>query len=706
MATPARWRREGNLPAELTSFVGRTRLLATIRQRLQDSRLITVTGIGGVGKSRTALRIANMTRERFKDGVWYVDLARLQDPSMVHHTITAALGIADQSPRDSTDTLTEWLADREILLILDTCEHLVDACAELAQELLARAPKLRIIATSRRSLNTPGEHTVAVPPLTVPGDEPMENPFNNEAVQLFGERASAVVPDFVVDEQNITAVAELCRRLDGIPLAIELAAVRLRALSVEQILTLLADRFSLLSGASRTALPRHQTLRAAIGWSHELCEPAERLLWARLSVFAGDFELDSARYVCAGDGLQADNVMNVISGLVEKSVLLSHSTRSGQRYRLIDTLRQYGEEWLDKLGETETLRRRHRDYYLKLAERGEHAWSGPRQVHWFVRMSQEHDNIRVAVDYCLSHPGDANVGLELLASLWFLWVACGFAREGVHYLERALRASPRPSKERCKALWVLAYLRSAQGDLEGALAAAEECSMDAVRVGDSGSVILATKMQGTAAMLQGDAQKATALLGVAIEFNRSGGRELNPGLLPAIVELAMVLLTQGDVHEAEALLEDCLNVCQERGELWIRSYALYVTARVQFATGRPREALANCTSSLQIKRNFHDVLGVVLCVDVLAQLNLDLGHPDRTARMHGAAQTNWSTFGFPQLGSPFLTSDHEQCVKECQRVMGEDAYDHAYQEGARYSLGELVEYALGDFDYKDPARSR
>ncbi|MEU7884369.1 AAA family ATPase [Microbispora bryophytorum] len=697
MATPAGWRQEGNLPVELTSFVGRTRLLASLRQRLQEHRLITVTGIGGVGKSRTALRLAHQVRQRYRHGVWYVELARLQDPGMLYHTITAALGIADQSPREGADTLAEWLAERELLLILDTCEHLVDACAHLTQKLLDTAPNLRILATSRRSLNAPGEYTASVPPLTVPGDNPSDNPFTNEAVELFGARASAVVPDFAVDEDNITAVTELCRRLDGIPLAIELAAVRLRTLSVEQILALLADRFSLLAGASRTALPRHQTLRAAIGWSHELCEPAERLLWARLSVFAGDFELEAARHVCAGDALPSDRILDVIGGLVDKSVLLSFPTPAGQRYRLIDTLRQYGGEWLDKLGETQDLRRRHRDYYLQLAERSEHSWSGPRQVHWYTRMRQEHDNIRVSLDFCLSTPGEEQVGLELLSALWFLWVACGFAREGVIYLERALKAISAPSRERCKALWVLAYIRSAQGDMAGALAAAEQCSTDAVRVGDSGAVLLSTKMQGTAAMLQGDAKKATALLGVAIEFHR-GGRELNPGLLPAIVELSMVLLAQGEFEEAETLLVDCLQVCQERGELWLRSYAWYVSSLVHRATGRRDEALVACKEALRIKQHFHDVLGIVLCVDNLATLNLQAGEPERTATLLGAAQSNWRTFGLPQFGSPFFTTEHEQCVKECKKLIGDAAYDEAYTAGTRFSLGDLVEYALDDLD--------
>ncbi|MEU8206909.1 ATPase [Streptosporangium sp. NPDC049046] len=697
MTTPAGWRRDGNLPNELTSFVGRTRLLTTLRQRLGEHRLVTVTGIGGVGKSRTALRIAHQMRGDFKDGVWFADLARLQDPGMVRHTITSALGIADQSARSADETLVEWLGDREILLIIDTCEHLVDACGTLFEDLLGSARGLTILATSRQSLNCRGEHTVTIPPLTVPGDSSGEDVFTNEAVQLFVTRASAVVPNFMLDEGNIGPVAELCRRLDGIPLAIELAAVRMRALSVEQILGLLADRFSLLAGASRTALPRHQTLRAAIGWSHELCEPAERLLWARLSVFAGDFELDAARYVCSGDNLPSEDIMELISSLVEKSILLSDGTPSGHRYRLIDTLRQYGEEWLDKLGESAVIRERHRDYYLQLAKRSEDAWSGARQVYWYVRMRHEHDNIRVALDHCLRTPGEVQAGLKLLSSLWFMWVACGLAREGRLYLEKTLELARQPSPDRCKALWVLSYINSAQGNITGAIEAAEQCSSDAVRVGDSGAVILATKMLGTAAFLQNDLQKASALLGVAIEFHKSG-RELNPGLLPSIVELSMVLLIQNEPAEAEVLLRDCIAVCTQRGELWLRSYAIYALASVYQVMGRSPEAMSNAREALRLKRYFHDVLGIGLAIEVVAKQALEDGQAELAARLMGGGQANWRTFGMPQLGSPFFNSEHDRCVKECRRILGEEAHEKAFAQGKKLNLEELIVLALGDHE--------
>ncbi|MEV4174173.1 tetratricopeptide repeat protein [Nonomuraea sp. NPDC049709] len=700
MATPSGWRREGNLPAELTSFIGRTRLLANLKRHLGESRLVTVTGIGGVGKSRTVLRLAHQVRSHYPDGVWFADLARLQDAGMVKHTIASALGIADQSSRAESESLSEWVGERDMLLIIDTCEHLVQGCAELVHELLEAAPNLKVLATSRQSLHLPYEHVVPVPPLQVPGDDPAESLFTNESVQLFAARAGASVPDFVLDEDNIAPVAELCRRLDGIPLAIELAAVRLRALSVEQILGLLADRFSLLAGASRTALPRHQTLRAAIGWSHELCEPAERLLWARLSVFAGDFELDAARFVCSDGRLPSEDITDLVTGLVEKSILLIRSNHAGVRYKLIDTLAEYGEEWLEKLGQKEQMRQRHLEYYLSLAQRSEDAWSGPRQIYWFVRMRQEHDNVRVALEHALNSPGKSALALTLLSSLWFMWVCCGFAREGRLYLERALEANPTVSKERCKALWVLSYVKSAQGDSAGALQAAEKCSTEAVRVGDSRAVILASKMQGTAALLQGDLQKASALLGVAIEFN-TDNKELNPGLLPAIVELSLVLTAQGELYEAESLLQDCLQVCTERGELWLSSHAQWALAGTRLASGRHEEALQNTREALRIKRHFHDTLGMLLALETAARIFAASDQVPLAARLLGALQQNWRTAGLPQLGAPWMTGEHDACVRECKRHMGELAYKDAFEEGARLDLDEASGIALDDPDAPD-----
>nr|SBO94106.1 Disease resistance domain-containing protein / Tetratricopeptide repeat-containing protein [Nonomuraea gerenzanensis] len=686
--------------SELTTFVGRARLLANLKRHLGGSRLVTVTGIGGVGKSRTVLHLAHQVRPHYPDGVWFADLASLQDAGMVKHTIAYALGIADQSSRAESESLSEWVGRRNMLLIIDSCEHLIHSCAELVHELLEAAPHLKVLATSRQSLHLPYEHVVPVPPLQVPGDDPGESLFANESVRLFAARAVAGVPDFALDGDNIAPVAELCRRLDGIPLAIELAAVRLRALSVEQILGLLADRFSLLAGASRTALPRHQTLRATINWSHELCEPPERLLWARLSVFAGDFQLDAARFVCSDERLPPEHVPALLGELVEKSILLFKNDRDGGRYRLIDTLAEYGAESLAQLGQSEQLRRRHLEYYLSLAQRSEDAWSGARQIYWFVRMRQERENVRVALDHALKSAGRQVLALRLLSSLWFMWVCCGFAREGRLYLERALEANPAVSRERCKALWVLSYVKSAQGDSAGALAAAERCNAEAVEIGDWRAVILASKMQGTAALLQGDLQKASALLGMAIKFNGET-RELNPGLLPAIVEQSIVLTAQGELSEAESLLQDCLQLCEECGELWVSSHAHWVLADNRLATERLDEALFSVRQSLRIKRDFHDTLGTLLALETAARIFVALRHLPVAARLLGALQDNWRTVGSPQMGAGWMAGQHDTCVQECRRQLGELAYKDAFEEGARLDLAEATALALGERDVLD-----
>ena len=693
MVTPTGWQGD-NLPAELTGFVGRTRLLATIRQRLREQRLVTLTGIAGVGKTRTALRVAHSIRHMYDGGVWFVDLSRLQDPSMLSHAIGTALGISG-SVRIESDVLIQWLAGRKSLLLLDTCEHLIEACAALAQKLLSACSELSILVTSRQSLRVPGEQSLPVPPLALPGDDPHEPPIANESVRLFAERAAAAAPDFVIDDDTVGPVSELCRRLDGIPLAIELAAVRLRALSVDQILSLLTDRFSLLTaGVSRAALSRHRTLWTAIGWSHELCTPGERLLWARLSVFSGDFDLIAARQVCATGELAEDDITDLLLGLVEKSILLTQSMQSGVRYRLVDALRGYGQYWLGRLEEIDRMRHRHFTYYLDLARTGEQAWSGRKQMYWFGRMHQEHDNIRAAIDYCYADPTRSRDALRLLSSLWYMWGACGFTREGRLYIERALAAAPEPSADRCKALWVLSYLLSMQGDVAGAAARAEECSAEAVLVGDSAAYMLGIKMQGTAAFLQGDLNKAVALLGVAIDMHAGPrSRELNPGLLPAIVEQALILTAQQEFEQAETVLRDCQEFCRERGELWLRSYATWAIALTQRAASQTAEAIRSASEALQIKYGFHDMLGSMLAMETLARLAVDDDRAEDAACLLGAIQVNWRLFGLPQFGSPFFTEEHDQCVKECRRALGDDVYQAAYERGCRMTLDESITFA-------------
>ncbi|TYB68926.1 AAA family ATPase [Nonomuraea sp. PA05] len=689
------FRQCGNLPPELRDFIGRARLLTNLEKRLDESRLVTLTGLAGVGKSRAALRLAHVVRSRYRDGVWHVDLGRLRDADMIRHAIASALGLADQSMRSDLEALARWMSKRHVLLVLDTCEHLVRGCAEVVHELLEAAPNLKVLATSRQPLHLPNEHVVLVPPLKVPGDDPAESPSANESVQLFNALASVGVPDFAQD--NIATVVELCRRLDGIPLAIELAAIRLRELPIEQMPALMADRFDLLVNTAKVEPARHQTLRAAISWSHELCEPAERLLWARLSVFARDFELDAAEIVCSDQGLPMETVSSLLSGLVEKSILLYRNDQENGRYKLVDALAEYGGEWLHELGQSEQLRQRHLEYYTSLAQRSEDAWSGPRQIYWFVRMRQEYQNVRTALEYALRSAGRKALALRLLSSLWFMWVCCGFARDGRKYLEQALEPGTEPSKERCKALWVLSYVCSAQGDSEGAQNRAETCLEEAAKVGDSRAAMLASKMQGTAALLQGDLNKAGALLGMALEFN-TDCKELNPGLLPAVVESALVLTAQGEVQEAEALLQDCLQMCRERGEQWVSSHAHWALAGGMLATGRVEDALLNVRKSLRIKRLFHDTLGTLLALETSVRIFVELGQLPLAVQLVGALEHNWHAAGEPQMGAPWVAEHHKTCQRDCRRRLGDSAYKNAFEEGARLDLDQASALALGEWN--------
>ncbi|MFC6065416.1 ATP-binding protein [Streptomyces ochraceiscleroticus] len=439
-------KRLGNLPAETTRLIGRRAELKALRELCERSRLVTLAGVGGVGKTRLARAVAAELQPRLRDGAWLVELSPLSEGALLAHTIADALPLVDQTTRPVIDVLADYLADRETLLVLDTCEHLTDVCAMAVEALLRAAPGLRILATSRRVLSVTGEQVLTVDPLPVPvTDDPAAG--EADAVTLLAERAAESVPGFSVTDDNRADVLGLCRRLEGLPLAMELAAARLRELPVQELTARLEDRFAVLGDTEciRTDAvpPWHQALRTAIGWSHELCAPAERLLWARLSVFAGTFDAETARAVCADGRLPAEEIPALLSALVDKSILIWAPTGGGERYRMLDTLREYGAGWLRRLGEEDALRRRHGDHYLRLARAGDAAWTGPDQFAWSDRMNAEHDDLRAALEFTLAE-SEGRTALELAGALWFLWHGCGFPKEGKHYLERALAADPGP----------------------------------------------------------------------------------------------------------------------------------------------------------------------------------------------------------------------------------------------------------------------
>ncbi len=411
-----------NLPAQVSSFIGRERELTDLRAMLAHHRLVTLTGVGGIGKTRLALRLATEVLDAHGDGVWFVDLAPVSDPRLVVHAVAATLGVREEAGQSLVEALQRFVEDRALLLVLDNCEHLLEACAQLARDLLQAGRNSTIVATSREPLHVPGEATLPVAPLPAPepaGDLAPDALCGYAAVQLFLDRAIDASPDFALTRKNAAAVARICRELDGIPLALELAAARARSMSIDAIADHLTDRFALLKGRDRTALPRQQTLRAAIDWSYDLLAPPERALLQRLSVFAGGFTFDAAEVVGAGDDVASRAVLDLLGHLVDKSLVTFSVQR--ERYRLLETVRQYALERLAESGEEAKVRDRHLEFYVALAQRAGSEIRGPKQDAWHERLDAERDNVLLAFSHARSAPGGGAAGLALLGGL-NLWI--------------------------------------------------------------------------------------------------------------------------------------------------------------------------------------------------------------------------------------------------------------------------------------------
>ncbi|MBB4985681.1 MULTISPECIES: ATP-binding protein [Streptomyces] len=695
--------RRSNLPAELNRFVGRAAEEAALTALLQTSRLVTVVGVGGVGKTRLALRAAAGAQKRYGEGVRLAELAPLRDPDLVAYALVEALGLTDHTPKAPREVLVEHLAERRMLLVVDGFEHLVEACAPLLRELLAHAPGLTVLAAGRRPLRVAGESVFPLAPM----DEA-------DAMALLAERAAEAGapvtgnlpagpggPDFpAVPPTGPEAVRELCRRLDGIPLALELAAGRLPLLTVEQMLLRLDDRFRLLADGERGVLPRHQTLRTAIGWSHELCTPEERLLWARLSVFAGPFDLEAVEYVCGSRELPPERILDHLGGLLAQSLVSREDTPAGPAYRLLDTVAAYGAEWLAALGDTERMRRRHRDWYMGLATWCELEWFSPRQPEVAARTDAALPNLRAALDLCLELPDDAHLAQHLAGTLWFAWVGCGRLSEGRHWLERAVALESGHEEARLKALWVLGYVAVLQGDGTAAVAALHECGERARSSRNALAEAYATHRMGCLALLSDDLPRAESLIGRALDSYRELG-ELNSNVLMGQVEVAMALAFRGDLEGAVAICREVREVCEERGELWTRAYALYVlafSAWTRDAFGEARELLTECVS---INHTFRDLVGLVLAIELLALVTVSEGDPAEAAVLQGAAVPVWDTVGIRLFGSEAFDGPRALCEQRAAEALGAEAFGVAVQEGRRLSLDAVVERALAG--RRDPA---
>lgn len=581
-----------NLPQALTSFVGRERELATARALLSSSALLTLLGIGGLGKSRLALELARTVRDEYVDGVWFVELAAVRDARLVAHALAAVLGVKEAAATPLDRALQAHLADRRLLIVLDNCEHLTQACAQIARDILEFAPGVRVVATSRERLNLRGEQVFRLDPLAAPQagqhivpDELASYP----AAILFRDRARALRPEFDFTATNSSRVAEICRRLDGIPLALELAAARIGALPVEAIAERLADRFRLLHSGDRTALPRQQTLRALIDWSHDLLDAHERRLFRRLAVFAGGFTLDAAEAITAHDGIDREDVVDLVAALVEKSLVALDAT--GSRYLMLDTVREYADAQLQQAADGERTRSLHLDHYVSLAEAARAELAGSAQAAWLSRLDRELENILAAHRYAGVAPEGGAPGLRLVSSLTFYWVYRGKFELGRRIAAEALARADAQAADltRCRALFQAGQLDLLSGRYEGASESLRQ-SLAIARALDlrpAAAAVLQTL--AVAEIHRGDLRVARDHL----DESRSLAKSLSDKRQLAVTtnELGQLERLEGRHSDARASYETALALAQEVEDRESVAVALLNIAAVDLAGGDPAQAM-------------------------------------------------------------------------------------------------------------------
>ncbi|WP_308706084.1 protein kinase domain-containing protein [Nocardia nova] len=687
--------RMGTLPLELTSFVGRRTQIAEVKTLLTASRLVTLTGIGGVGKSRLALQVAARLRRDFPGGTWLVELGELRDAASLVDVVGASLGLRNRAGKSMVEVLVEFSSAREMLLVLDNCEQVVEASAELAESLLRACPQLRILATSREALGVGGEFVFAVTPLSFPdpGTAPsMRDMARYDAVTLFAERAAAAVPGFGLTEDNRLTVARICARLDGLPLAIELAAARLRTMSAQQILARLDDRYALLTRGSRGAPARQQTLRWCIGWSYDLCTPAEQRLWERLTVFAGSFELDAAEYVC-GSRITEQELLDALSALVDKSILIREEADGAVRFRMFETVQEYGRRRLEQAGEYSELSRLHLDWYERLALAAEAQWISPRQLDWIARLERELPNLRKALESSGSHGNEG--GLRIAAALLPFWLLRGRLSEGRRWCDRALGRPPDGSGlERAKALLAVDLLAATQGDLPAATRCVVQLRALAEQREDLMSSALLANADGYNALVSGDLAHANSRLSDAADAFGACGEVT--AQLRALISLGLTYDMQEKIPEALDCLERVLVVAESHGETVYRSYTLGVMGLALWLQGERDRAMHMLVEAVRLTRLVVDPMIAAICSEILAWIAVEKHEARRAAVLLGAAETLGRIGGSSSFIFASLLAHHNESERLAREALGKRTYQTARREGARMSFDAAVAFALGE----------
>jgi predicted ATPase/class 3 adenylate cyclase len=730
-----------NLPQQVTSFVGRECVLDEVKQWLAKSRLVTLLGAGGLGKTRLSLQVAADVLDDYPDGVWLVELAPQSDACLVPQAVASVLGIKEETGRPVAETLVKYVKDRELLLILDNCEHLVQACAELTKQLLQSGPRVRVLATSREPLHVAGESTYPVPALSVPDmhtTNTLEALTHCEAARLFIDRALAAKPAFRVTDQNAGAVAALCHRLDGIPLALELAAARVRTLSVEKIAERLTDRFRLLTGGDHTAMPRQQTLRACTDWSYDLLAESERALLRQLAVFAGGWTIEAAEAVGAGADIDTLGVLDLLTRLVEKSLVALDA--KGERYGLLETVREYARERLLESGEEAGVRRRHAEYCLALAEEAEpFTRGGAKQKRWLDLLEVEHDNLRTALTWALERPESEALGPKVCAALWRFWCYRCHWREGRRWCLEALERVPGESNKAMRARLLMGagtiggYLGEPDARilLENALALSHESGDRDVKAAtlntlakfliDRNEIVQAQPLLEQARQInrelgngvweamnltnlaeifrqRGEYAKATATAEEALALSRRcGDRWLEAYSLALLGGLARAC---GDYAAAEALREQALASLRELGFALEEAEQLMALAELAFVRGDSHAAGGYLIRALEVHRKLESPQYLPWCFDVTAALAVESQAYTKAARLWGAAYA--AREGFSGWAEPFDIAFIAPYRARCREALGAQAFATAEAGGRVLSpesaRGEALAWLIADVE--------
>ena len=700
------------LPAPMTSFVGREREIVEVKRMLAMTRLLTLTGAGGSGKTRLALEVTRDLVGAFPDGVWLVQLAPLSESELVTQEVSRVLGVKELPNQYLDDTLAAALGRRELLIVMDNCEHIVDPVARLISRLLASCPRLKVLATSREVLAVSGEVNVPVPPLSLPpntdgdhrGRPTVENLARSEAVRLFVDRVRQRLPDFELTEENARATARVCRKLDGIPLAIELATARMGTLTVEEVARRLEISLDVLKGSSRIGEARQRTLRATLDWSHGLLSEAERAVFRRLSVFAGGWTLEAAETVCTGEGIEVEDVLDLLGGLVDKSLVVAGATTVGTaRYRMLEPIRQYAGEKLALSKDHQQTRFRHARWCLALAEEADKDSNGPAHAKWLERLETEHGNLRAALQWSLNG-GDAELGLRLAGSLWLFWYSRGHGREGQNWLHTAIsRCRSGATLARAKALKGAGWLALFRDEYETAKKLLEQSLTLSRQLGYTEGIASALTYLGFVAVLgdRGDIP-VPAVLGEALRLKPQLEDMHTVGNL--LVFEGLVAGSRGDLDRAAELHEEGLMLFRKVRNPHGMVMCLNNLGFIFLAQADYERASANFKEGLYLAQELDHKVIVQYSLLGMGSVATSMGSPALAARLWGAAESFYEAYNMRLTPLARSRTNYDGYLAAARRALGEAAFEEAWAEGKSVTLDEAVHYAH-HAENADPAAS-